>query len=481
MNPEDSGAPHTTARRLLGSPRLWVFPVLVMVVVSAVLTFAYLGGVVDPVGNLRHFPLAVVDQDRPVVEAGPQLALGRSVEQGIISASGSDDRVAWHAVSLKRAEELMNQDKIYATLVIPADFSRSALALAAPGAPVGSARQATLVLRTNPRSGSVATSLAQSIAQQVQQTVSRQVSGVLAELAPKPSTTAEAVLLANPVVLQTTAFRPLGDHSGFGLAGFYLSLLLVLGAYLGAGVISNGVDSALGYQASERGRRWTARLPVSINRTQTLLAKITMSVVLAVVTATVVLVAATFGLHMDTSHLWQLWVYAVCASAAIGIGTQAILSIFGSLGQLIGMIFFVALAVPSSGGSFPLEAVPRPYYALSAFEPMRQINDGVRALLYFDARGDAGLTRGWTMIALGAALGLLLAFLVAVIRDRHGYQRLTHRQLSWIHRAATTTPRPTTGSETLDARPSQEPSPPSGPDDPNTPDGRGRPPLHRRV
>jgi positive regulator of sigma E activity len=55
---------------------------------------------------------------------------------------------------------------------------------------------------------------------------------------------------------------------------------------------------------------------------------------------------------------------------------------------------------------------------------MRQLSDGVRAILYFDARGDAGLTRSWIMIAIGAALALLFGFAMTRYYDRKGHKRL---------------------------------------------------------
>jgi hypothetical protein len=56
---------------------------------------------------------------------------------------------------------------------------------------------------------------------------------------------------------------------------------------------------------------------------------------------------------------------------------------------------------------------------------MRQLSDGVRAILYFDARGDAGLSRSWLMIAIGTAVGLLFGFAMTLYYDRKGHKRLT--------------------------------------------------------
>ncbi len=91
------------------------------------------------------------------------------------------------------------------------------------------------------------------------------------------------------------------------------------------------------------------------------------------------------------------------------------------------MFIFFVLALPSSGATVPLEALPSFYRFLSHFEPMRQLSDGVRSILYFDAQADAGLARGWTMIAAGTALALAAGLAVTLLYDRKGLHRLTLR------------------------------------------------------
>jgi ABC-type polysaccharide/polyol phosphate export permease len=126
---------------------------------------------------------------------------------------------------------------------------------------------------------------------------------------------------------------------------------------------------------------------------------------------------------MDASHLPLLWLYSYCASLAVGLGVQAINAAFGGIGQLVSMFVFIVLGLPSSGATVPLQAVPGFYRFLSIFEPMRQLSDGVRAILYFDARADAGLARAWIMIAVGTALALLFGFAMTRYYDRKGHKR----------------------------------------------------------
>ena len=61
---------------------------------------------------------------------------------------------------------------------------------------------------------------------------------------------------------------------------------------------------------------------------------------------------------------------------------------------------------------------------LAEFEPMRQLTDGVRSILYFDARADAGLTRAWIMMAVGLVLALAFGFAMTRYYDRRGLHRI---------------------------------------------------------
>lgn len=194
---------------------------------------------------------------------------------------------------------------------------------------------------------------------------------------------------------------------------------------MGGNVISNGVDTALGYADTEIGPWHTRRPTVPINRTQTLLLKMAMTAGITVVSVSLVMLATIAILGMDATHIPLLWIYSYCATLAVGLGVQAINAAFGGIGQLVSMFVFIVLGLPSSGATVPLQAVPGFYRFLSNFEPMRQLSDGVRAILYFDARGDAGLTHSWIMIAIGAAAGLLFGFAMTRYYDRKGHKRLT--------------------------------------------------------
>ncbi|WP_405906095.1 DUF3533 domain-containing protein [Streptomyces sp. NBC_00828] len=415
-------SPQARAAGLLRRPKLWLMPTVLTGLLALLLSLLYMGGIVNPNGALHDLPIGIVNADRGEPLPGQQENLGTQITRSI--TSGNSDTVDWRTLTTAQAQDQLASGKIYGALVVPADFTASVAALTTANA---KARPAITVL-TNPGMGSFGSSLASRITQQAAQQAS---SAIGRELTAAPAT-AEAgstgrLLLADPVTVTTKVGHPIGEHSGLGLTAFYYTLLLVLAGFMGANIIGTGVDSALGYADTEIGPWHTRRPTVPISRTQSLLLKMGMTAGITVLSTTLIMVATVAILGMDASHLPLLWIYSYCASLAVGLGVQAINAAFGGIGQLVSMFVFIVLGLPSSGATIPLQAVPGFYRFLSVFEPMRQLSDGVRAILFFDARADAGLTRAWLWIAIGTALALLFGFAMTRYYDRRGLHRLTPR------------------------------------------------------
>ncbi|MFD5149230.1 YhgE/Pip domain-containing protein [Streptomyces sp. NPDC058401] len=425
----DRDRTRVTAGRVLRNPRIWKFPTILVSLVVVGLSLLYMGGVANPNGHLRDVPIGLVNADRGADVAGKHQNLGASITEGIADPRAAVPQASWRLLDADAAREQMKSGKLYGTLVVPEGFTAAVLGL---GTAAGSApARPTLDVLTNPGVGSLASSFASTIAQSAAHRASAQVGKDLtASAAAKPgggpatATAAEQLMLSDPLHVEVRPGLPLGAHSGLGLTAFYYSLLLVMAGFLGGNIISNGVDVALGYADGEIGP-WHSRRPtVPIDRRRTLLVKSAMSVALAAVTSTLIMFTCITLIGMDASHLWLLWVFSFATSATVGLGVQAINATFGSIGQLVSMFVFIVMALPSSGATVPLEALPGFYRWLAVFEPMRQLSGGVRSILYFDARADAGLTRAWLMIALGIAVALLLGWAATTYYDRKGLRRM---------------------------------------------------------
>jgi ABC-type polysaccharide/polyol phosphate export permease len=114
-----------------------------------------------------------------------------------------------------------------------------------------------------------------------------------------------------------------------------------------------------------------------------------------------------------------LALYGTAVIAAIGTSALAVFAIFGpGVGALVNMLFFVALAMVSSGGTVPLEATPSFFHTFSAVSPFRHVVDGTRSIFYFDANLAAGLGGAWVSVVAGGLLGLLLGVVVTTAYGR---------------------------------------------------------------
>ncbi|MEU5434911.1 DUF3533 domain-containing protein [Streptomyces sp. NPDC020719] len=406
--------------QVLRNPKIWQFPTVIVSLAVLLLSLFYMGGVVNPNAHLHRLPIGLVTVDRGAVLAGKQTDLGRRITDSIATADAGK-QASWRQLDRAAARQQLASGKLYGVLEVPEDFTASVAALV--GASAATPARPTLNVLTNPGVGSLASSFASTINQTAAHQASLQLGKTLTAAAPGASGPAR-LLLADPVTVTVKVGHPIGAHSGLGLTAFYYTLLLVLAGFMGGNVISNGVDVGLGYADSEIGPWHTRRPVVPINRTRTLIIKWAMSVAIAALTSGLIMLACVVILGVDASHLWLLWVFSFCATATVGLGTQAINAAFGGIGQLVSMFVFIVLALPSSGTTIPLEALPGFYRWLAVFEPMRQLGGGVRAILYFDARAEAGLTRAWIMIAIAAALALAFGLAATSYYDRKGLHRM---------------------------------------------------------
>jgi len=272
------------------------------------------------------------------------------------------------------------------------------------------------------------------------------------------------VSAANPLTVATSAFDPLPPNSALGLSAFYISLLAIMCGFLGAILVNTTVDAALGYGMTEIGPKWSQRMPVAISRWHTLLAKWIVALVMVPVLTAILLVVAVGILHMNAPFVGELWLFTTFAGIAIAAGTLALFATLGSAGQLLALLLFVYLGLASSGGTIPLQALPPALRFVANFEPLRQILDGVRSILYFGATGEAGLTRGLALTTIGLVLWVVVGFGATTWYDRKGFDRAPAELLDYVHQSALAY---TGGAQADDARvQGGPPGEPQGPSDP---------------
>ncbi len=457
MNSQHEGSgtggvtPRIRASALLRVRTVWLAPIALAAVLVFFMTLFYIGAIVNPAGHLSGLPVALVNEDSGGTVQGRQVNFGAEVASDLLHTSGVTSRLALDEVSYAQAEAQMNSGKAYAAIVIPPGFTASLLS--AYGLSSASAGTPTIQLPTNPRAGSIGVQLATGVAQPALQRVSRAVGSKLsAEAAKAGSTPRSGVDTASPVTVTTSDFRPVPPDSALGLSAFYISLLALMCGFLGAVLVNSSIDAALGYGTTEIGPRWRQRMPVAISRWQTLLAKWSVALVAVPILTGILLLVAVGLLNMNAPYVGELWLFMSFAGIAIAAGTLALFAAFGSLGQLLAMLLFVYLALASSGGTVPVQALPSFFRFAASFEPLRQVLGGVRAILYFNAQADAGLSRGVVLIAAGLVFWLIAGAAVTRWYDRRGMDRLQPDVLEYMQRSARAytagTPGPAASSDT---------------------------------
>jgi YhgE/Pip-like protein len=398
-----------------------------MAVLVAVMTLVYLGSIVDPAGHLDGLPVAVVDRDSG--------SAGRQVAEGLSGTRAVTDRLEVTVTDLRDAQRRMDEGKVYVTVVIPAGFTRSLEALAGGAAATAPPTRPTIEVQTNPRAGTVGVGLANGVLTPALNVATERIARQLQAAAAPTSSYAEQVLLQAPVDVEQVVHRPAPPHSGLGLSAFYIGILITFCGFLAGVILHTSLDAVLGYATTEIGPKWTQRQPVPITRWHTLLAKWALAVPLTLIFTGLMLFVATVILGMDSPHFALQWLLAWLSAAVIAVGTLTLFAALGTPGQIAALLIFVYLALASSGGTVPLQALGGPFRFFAEFEPMRQIIAGTRSILYFDASGPAGLTRAFIGAGAGLVFWLAIGAAATIWYDRKGLHRASPALLEYIDTA----------------------------------------------
>ncbi|MFG2731545.1 SNG1 family protein [Streptomyces canus] len=412
--------------RVLRAKPLWIANGVITGVLALLFTVFYVGANIDPAGHMKNLPVGLVNSDKGASAGGKQVNLGAQITESIKKSTAGGGKIDWKVMDEKEMKEELGKGKLYGALVVPGDFTSSVTALTGTAATQNPVRPALTVL-TNQSAGSLGSSMARQATTAAAENASLEVGKELTAQSGSGQAklpTASRILLADPAAVTIKDGHPLDSHSGFGLTAFYYALVLVVCGMLAANVISGQVDHALGYTHSDMGPLRLHRPLIRATRVQTLVISSTFMIGLSLLMGTLVMAGAVGLMGMDASHLPLLWLYSVAAIAVTGIGALTLLAVFGTPGMLLVTLVFIAMAVPTANATTPIQALPGFYRFLAEFEPLRQITGGVRSILYYDAQGDAGLTRGWVMMAAGLVAAVLFGFGVLGWYDRKGLHRI---------------------------------------------------------
>lgn len=412
-------APEPPARNALFKPRFWVAPIVVCLALLSGFAMLYFAGILNPTTNLRHFPIAVVNSDTGQT--------GNSITDGLL---GSVDKNQFdlRVTSAEEARRQLDTARVYAEVLLPEDLTQRLQALPQATLQPGEPARPVITILTNPRASVMGAAIAEKAMNQAIAVLNANTGQKLSALLPQlnggaaPPGGASSVM-SRPIEVTTVADNPLPSGTGAGLSAFYFSLMLLIGGVTAAIVVSMTTDALLGYVPAEFGPWYRLASKVRVSRLQTLVVDWTLVALLGLSTSAIYLWIAS-ALGMPVPHPWSVWLFGAFVVTAVGITSTSLIAALGSLGTLMSLFVFLFFGLPSTGATIPLEATPRFFGWLAGFEPMRQAFLGSRAMLYFDGRADAGLSRALTVGAVGLGIGLAFGAAVTWFYDRKGIHRI---------------------------------------------------------
>ena len=116
----------------------------------------------------------------------------------------------------------------------------------------------------------------------------------------------------------------------------------------------------------------------------------------------------------------------------VSFATLALLAAFGNMGQLLAMVILVYLSLSSSGGTIPIQALPRFFRWIGTVEPLRQVLGGSRDILYFGSQWDSGLGHAVWVLGLELAFWLVLGIGFTSLYDHRKLYRIPPEIMSFV-------------------------------------------------
>lgn len=441
-------------RTVFRNPMTWA-QLVATILMAGLMTLGYMGAFLSPESHTHGAPFIVVNEDQGVTAGGQTMNFGAQVLQGITATTPeTGDKVAWTVLDSRAdAEQRLAEDRAYAAIVIPATYSQQIAALMQGGAPSATTTQssaatpsasastpasatpaaattasaatppqpATIDILLNSAAGAYPTNLAKSVSATAVAAISGEVRTQLVQALGGESAQIPVALssvLANPVVENVIDQQPTGPHTAGGNSPFYYALLLMLAGFVGMDILYLGLEMIMGRSAVSRIVGMLRGAAVPLSPLQAWGTRVILSAALAIVGSLVQAGVAIGLLDMAVDRVMPLVLFGMLAIFTSAIFTLLFLTLFGTPGLLLAILVQTFLGAPSARGIFPKEMLPDFYQKAGTVLPLRYITDGVRSIVFYDANGAAGLTRGIAGLAIICAISLGLSGLVAWWQER---------------------------------------------------------------
>jgi uncharacterized phage infection (PIP) family protein YhgE len=356
----------------------------------------------------------VVSEDAGTSIHGIKLNLGGELAGSVSSGSVSDKSVRFTVLPDHRALlARMRDDKVFAAIVVPRDFSQKVANLV--GGKASSSEPLRIEILTNPAAGTIASSSAEQIAtktvQRFEQAAVTRIDAGLRLLGATPSGDLAAAFADTGVVTVSPAVA-LPAKSALGTGPFFFQLTIALGGFFLAAIISAAAEIAAG-RSKLHLPGWTLERPaVGVSKAQLAMLKVALTLLFALPTALLQTLFAVKGLGMQATNPLALAFFSALGSAAVAMITLFFLLTLDVAGRIVAVLVTILFAVPSSGGVYPEQTLPHVFRFLGDWLPLRRMTDGARSLTFFDGNSAAGLGTALWVLALYLGVFTLLTLFV---------------------------------------------------------------------
>ena len=153
--------------------RILLIVTIAVIVIPTIYTTLFLGSMWDPYGNLGKLPVAVVNRDVPVIYGGRELAVGREMEEKLMTNDALDFRFP----EADKARQGLKDGTYYMVITIPEDFSSSAATVTEE-----KPEKMQIDFQTNPGTNYIASKMSESAMKELENTVREEVTRTYAEV-----------------------------------------------------------------------------------------------------------------------------------------------------------------------------------------------------------------------------------------------------------------------------------------------------------
>lgn len=156
----------------LWNNKLLLFVLFVIMLIPAIYAGLFLASMWDPYGELEYLPVAVVNQDQPVIYQDAELAVGESLTDSL----RDNDSMAFHIVDADTAQEGLKNGTYYMVVTIPKNFSANAATLMED-----EPKKMVLEYQTNPGKNYIAMKMSESALKEIKRNITEEITRTYAE------------------------------------------------------------------------------------------------------------------------------------------------------------------------------------------------------------------------------------------------------------------------------------------------------------